>query len=256
VGKKRKRNERTSAGDDLEPFASPEADGEGGAPMGVAEVVSTSLRVYRQCFGVIFVIGFLAFLPMEVLAVAFASKETDPFKAYLEDQMITMIPYYIIATVGFVATIRASANALRGEATDLRTVWRATSKRYFSSVATSIAWDLVLNILLFLLVVPALAGAVYTAFSLQVVGLRQESGFYALRHSKALVEGHFWRVAGYVLVLFGGSELMSFGVHMLVDRIPSPWIGVPIATFADVLAQLATVAFTVLYLDLERTRFE
>ena len=76
-------------------------------------------------------------------------------------------------------------------------------------------------------------------------------GFHALKHSKGIIEGRFWRVAGYALLFLIGSE----GLTSLGSFAASPAGTIVLGAIGDMLNLFLVCVATVLYLHLDRTRF-
>lgn len=201
-------------------------------------------------------LAFLAYVPIELVAYRVSAGEKDPLQSYITRLQVGSLLHLLIGMVPVILVIRLTANAVDGEPTRFGAVWQAARKRYLSAVPTAVACSLVVSGLMILLVIPGLLGLVYTAFFLQVPVLREDSGFRALKHSKAVVEGRFWRVAGYLLLLDGSKEVMLTLATGAEDLYPGPWLAVLMPAAADVVALYFVVAWTLLYLRLDRTRFD
>ncbi len=218
---------------------------------GLRDVLGTSARIYGKHFGPIAMVGLAIYLPIEAFMAWIAPASTGGFQSQFEVMEVEGIFDLLFGIIAALIVIRLTANAMDGGSTALADVWRQARRRYFSSVATTVAMNMVLLGLAVILVLPAVAGLVYMLFYLQVPALREETGFHALKHSKAVIEGRFWRVAGYA-VLFGLGDL---GLSFLGDLAPWPALGVALSALGQVLDLYLVVAATVLYLHLDRTRF-
>jgi hypothetical protein len=72
---------------------------------------------------------------------------------------------------------------------------------YHSFILTNLLAMLIVFGLTLLLIIPAVIWAIYYSLFLFVVALRGLSGKQALDYSKAMVEGQWWRVFGYLLAI-------------------------------------------------------
>lgn len=224
--------------------------------LGLGGTLGLAARLFGRHIGTFGPLAFLAYLPIELVAYRVSADETDPVQIYITRLQVGGLLHLLIGMVAVILVVRLTANAVDGAPTSFGAVWRAAGKRYLSAVPTAVACSLVVSGLLVLLVIPGLLGLVYTAFYLQVPVLREDSGFRALKHSKAIVEGRFWSVAGYMLLLDGGKELLLTLAAGMEQVYPAPWLAVVVPAAADVLGLYFVMAWTILYLRLERTRFD
>ena len=217
---------------------------------GFGDVFRISTRIYTEHFGKIAMIGIGIYLPIKALMAYLAPPDVSGVRDQFEVYMAEGIFDLLFGSIALLLVIRLTANAIDGAPTTLSHVWKQAKGRYFSFVAGMIAMQIVLLGLLFLLVIPGLAGYVYMTFFMQVIALREETGFHALKQSKRVVEGSFWMVALYVLLFEVGAALL-----FLDALAPSRGIGALLGTLGGVLSLYFIVVATVLYLRLERTRF-
>src|SRR5688572_8123382 len=182
-------------------------------------------------------IGFGIYLPIEVFMSRIAPADVAGFKDQFEVLQVELIFELLFGMMASIFVVRLTANTIDGESTRFGDVWKSAMSRYFSSVATTIASQVVFWGLFVLLVIPGLAGLVYMTFYLQVVVLRKETGFHALKQSKRIVEGRFWRVAGYALFFVVTAELLPW-----IDSFaPTPMLAVPIGACVSVVQLFFTI---------------
>jgi hypothetical protein len=142
---------------------------------------------------------------------------------------------------------------------------RPSPLRSYSRVLGTVAWKLlVTNILLvlaiwggtLLLILPGLLVAMWYGFAPIVVALEGLSGRAALKRSKALSKGCFWRVTGFFVVVLLGMSLLFIGGNALLDwpsfRPASFWVSrlVLAVIQTGVAAPLWYISLVVLYYDL------
>lgn len=229
--------------------ASPKTD-LGKRDFGFRDVFGISWRIFVQHFRTVAIAGFGVYLPIEAF-MAWVAPPVAGIKDQFEIMQVESLFEILFGTIAAVIVIRLTANAIDREPTSLAEVWKAAKRRYFSSVATTIAMNLVFLGLAILLLIPGLVGAVYMSFYLQVTALREDTGFHALKHSKRVVEGSFWRVTAYAVFFMVAYE----GLASLNTFVPIPWLAVLLGGVGDVVNLYFTMATTVLYLHLDRTRF-
>jgi hypothetical protein len=223
----------------------------GKSDFGFRDLFRHSTRIFIQHLRPIALVGFAIYLPIESLMVAIAPSDVAGLKDQFEIMQVEALFELLLGTVAALVVIRLTANEISGDSTRFGDVWKAAARRYFSTVATTIAMNMVFLGLVFLLVIPGLMGLVYMSFYLQVPALREETGFHALKHSKSVVEGHFWPVAGYSLLFLVSYELLA----SINTFVPVPWAAALLGAIGDVVNLYFVVAATVLYVHLDRSRF-
>lgn len=243
---------------------------------GFADLFRTSGRIFKKHFGTIAAIGFGIYLPIEAVLAAIVPEATG-IKDAFEIMQVEALFEILLGTVAALVVMRLTANEINRESTRFGEVWKAAVRRYFSTVATTIAMNMVAMGLLFAAApafmaqqaygegplkpvffaligascIPAIMGLNYMSFYMQVPALREETGFHALKHSKSVVEGHFWKVAGYSILFLIGVEV--FG--SLNAIVPGAFAATLIGAAGDVVNLFFVMVATVLYLHLDRIRF-
>lgn len=126
-----------------------------------------------------------------------------------------------------------------------------------ASKAIGVLWTyalagIILTILAFLLILPAVIWAVYYSFLPYVIALRDKVGKAALDYSKSVVRGRWWRVAfiGVLLQVFAYS--INWGFSRVSIILPSErdfllvlyFLSIPVAAFIK-------VTMTIFFLNLD-----
>lgn len=126
--------------------------------------------------------------------------------------------------------------------------------RLFDGVTTSLYMVGVLMIALILLVLPSIYLGVLFAFVVPVVALRGERNWSAMKYSRSLVQGQWWRVFG--------AELIMIGIYVLIML---PFVLMSLFTENSMLAAVTEIVgalpdplyycvFTIFFLNAEARR--
>jgi len=111
-----------------------------------------------------------------------------------------------------------------------------TSKKYFwKYLGLGIVLAILLTILYLLLVIPGIIFTVYWAFAAFILIKENVNIGESMKRSKALVRGKWWRVFGYLLLVY----IIYFIVAFVVGFIP---------IFADLVSMLVLTPFVVIFL--------
>jgi uncharacterized membrane protein len=150
------------------------------------------------------------------------------------------------------AVVFIAERAVNNETMSFGDALRRSADRWVSGVGTNIVAAIILLLLFLLLIVPGIIWAIYYTFWIQVVALRNKDGKSALDYSKALVKGQWGRVfgTGFIITLIPGG--LYFGIAYILGLLnTSPVINVVAATLGNITTAFTTVAFTVLFLNLD-----
>lgn len=155
----------------------------------------------------------------------------------------------VFSTLGVVWLVRERVEGRRGA---LGSAMIHATRRWLAGVGTGWLESVILTFFLLLLVVPAIIFMVFYTFSTIIVALSGRSGVEALRYSKQLVAGRWWRVFGYSLAVFLPMLLIAFAggiVQTVFPQFTTPeWVDNLVFAFLELPA---LVCITVLYLHLD-----
>ncbi len=172
----------------------------------------------------------------------------------------------ILAILGFSAHVFQNlaiaffvSQSVQGEALALKETLKKTLKYLWVAIGTSLlGWSMILGwSLLFL--VPGLIYSVYYAFSLYAVALRAQSPKNALKYSRSLVQGRWWRVFGLMILLSAAFFILSAasGIIFKIFALffPNPaFLGPLNFLVGRILDSFLKVAGVVAFLRLDRSK--
>jgi len=133
--------------------------------------------------------------------------------------------------------------------------------RFWALVGTGIMTVIFLLGLYILLIIPGLIFSFYWIFSHLAVLFREKSGLEALKYSKELVMGNWWKTVGYLFVVGIITGVIVGGVDWILNAALAPtqfamyFAITAITTFVTYLASFFSMAFTINYfLALEKEK--
>lgn len=219
------------------------------------EIWQISWSVFTSQFKPILIIMMLFYIPMNGLLMILESilhYFTD-LEIYYRVSVILEFLFWALASMGIAVVVE---DALLGDDVSwLKAVDRALS-HWKICLQTNVLQGLIILGLLLLLVIPGVVWAVYYAFALQAVVLREISGKPALEYSRSLVRGRWEKIFGCLLLFGGGILVVTQGIGYILSLIPEVFARVPdLGMFSGVLTAVGMTFFsvvcTVLFLHLE-----
>ncbi len=170
----------------------------------------------------------------------------------------------VVLVFGVLTAEVLAAAAERMVATEVRRAPLPTVRRFFrelpwiSLVVATVTYEVMVAIGFLLFVIPGYFVLVTGSLYGPVVVVERGSPFRAVRRSRALVRGSFWRVAFLVTLGLVGSEAVSALARIAFSELPDRWSHVLGSYGVEVLlAPLLGVGVAVLYyalLERERAR--
>jgi hypothetical protein len=168
------------------------------------------------------------------------------------------------ATLGILATMAIAwfvKIRLDGKTITFEKALSKALSRWLPAIGTNIVMGIFLVGLFLLFIAPGVIFIVYWSFAMMVVLFEDKSFLHALKFSKAVVEGRWWRTLGILLAfsilsaVFGGfAAIPSYAMTFLLgDVISQPFIVIT-DTIIDLAVAYFTIASTIFYLNMRETR--
>jgi hypothetical protein len=219
-------------------------------PLDIGRALDLALLIYRRHFLALAVAMAVAVVPLGLLTIAPAP--WGPIGALLELVVLGGVTPAIATLI--VSDVR------EGVEPTVATVWRRLAPMLAGLVLTVALAYVIMFVSIFLFLVPFLLLVVWFQLVGEVVVIERRRFFAAMGRSRNLVQGSYWRVAGYLIVsvLITGvasgalaaaptEAALQFGVH--VDAAAA--IGDALAIAARVLvAPVGALLMALLYFDL------
>ncbi|MBW2990664.1 hypothetical protein KY348_03080 [Candidatus Woesearchaeota archaeon] len=235
----------------------------------IGEILSDAWTIYSKNFKLILLIILCTYLPLTIISEIISLQvpvSADPVLTFnwglIGIQiLIALLMLIVTLAIAFVVKFRAE-----GEEIDLSKAITNAFSRWFPVIGTSILMGIFLIGLFILLIVPGIIFSVYWIFTIYIVALNNKSGLEALKHSKAIVKGRWWKVVGYGFV-FG---LIALAVVFPVLAVSAPIIllatmigksviltsvlNIVFGVIAYVISAFFTVVYVVFFLNFDKNR--
>ncbi len=223
------------------------------------EILDQSFRVLRDNFAVLTTIMAIFYVPYSLVMPLLKPRaeagvpEVPDFGAAMIGLAEMLLMFAALPLTQLAAT-RAVSDAYLNAPMTVAEAYRAALKIYARYMRTCLLVGLALLGAFFLLIVPAL----YFGVSWAVVGpvgvVESTFGRAAMKRSRALTKGHWWRTCGVFLVAFVIAAVVGAGVNSVLGAIPV--LGAALTGLVQSIAGAYTsIVLVVLYVDL-RCRHE
>jgi hypothetical protein len=224
----------------------------------LGDILLGAWAIFKAHAQTILVVTLIIYIPVNiVLSFVPVNELVDEqglrgFRLYMQLMRLLEGVFGVLVTmsVAFIAD-----RAVRGETTGIGDALRGAFSRWWPVIWTGILARLILIGLLLLLIVPGVVWAVYYAFVVYVVTLRDSSGKRALDYSKALVKGQWWRVLGLTLAIWLLGTISAVVPVVPFYFLPDhPLLGIFSDTIVDLVSSFFIVAHVVFFLNVDRLR--
>jgi hypothetical protein len=219
----------------------------------LGEVVASGWDLYCLHFKRIVPIFLVVYVPINVglsfLPVAEWTKMYGPIGQRMYMGIIQLTEFFI-GTLATMALATLVEESLYGHTITWLQALRHAVSRWGAVIFTNLLALLIVFGLVLLLIVPGVIGAINYSFFLFVVALRGLSGKRALDYSKALVEGQWWRVLRYLLVIQLLALLVAMVVAAPFEVMPKHrLLEIVSNTLSDIVAPLFLTMMIVFFLN-------
>jgi hypothetical protein len=206
-------------------------------------ILAWAWSIYQTHFVNILIVVLIINIPLNVATKVV----TEPFP----NSMLSLSEsiFYVLEAM---AIMFITESAVNNETMSFGGALRRAANRWASGLLTALLAGFILFFLLLLLIVPGIIWSIYFTFVLQVVALRNESGKSALDYSEVLVHSQWGRVFRTSVILTLMLSGLSYGIELILGLLKTTLVINAIeATFVDIITMFATVAYTVLFLNLD-----
>lgn len=230
------------------------------AKFSIGSILSDAWKVFQERFQDIAVAALIIAVPLNVI-LAFLPKQ-DPEAGAIDfyvtgAALLVGLIAALASTIAVLGTMRIAEKALNGEYITWDTALRYGLSRWFASFWTSLLAGIMLIGLFLLLIVPGVIFAVYWGFAMAVVALRGMEGMSALRYSRSLVKGRWWKTFGYWLVFGLLNMVCALIVSAVFAVIPEARVSTILGnSVVSLVSAFFTVVGIVFFLRFEATRIE
>ncbi len=222
-------------------------------PLSIGELLSFGWRLYNEHFGDILRIILCVYIPINLMIALVPLEWTLPDDGTGVGPLTLSYAPFLELFIGIIAAIAIAAlveQAVQGEQMAWSAALRHGLARWLPALGTELLGALIILGLTFLLIIPGIIWAIYYAFLLYGVALRNVSGRRALAYSKGLVQGQWWRVFGILLMTsLLGQVILLVIVALLTLIADNPVAEFIINSTIDVVAGFFMVVTALFFLN-------
>lgn len=221
--------------------------------LSIGELLSFGWRLYNEHFSDILRIILWVYIPINLIIALVPLEWTVPDDGVGGGPVTFSFAPFLEIFIGLIAAIAIATlveQTVQGEALAWSAaLWHGLA-RWLPALGVELLGVLIILGLTFLLIIPGIIWAIYYAFSLYVVALRNVHGRRALAYSKGLVQGQWWRVCGILLMtsLLGQVVLVVISALLLLIA-DNPVAEFIINSAIDVIAGFFTVVTALFFLN-------
>ncbi|MCK4257992.1 MAG: hypothetical protein KAX49_03390 [Halanaerobiales bacterium] len=227
--------------------------------LSLGKFLSTSWQVYKKNLKSILFIIVLLYTPYylivgsSVIRYNFHSfgNYTHLKNLIMIDQIGSTLSELIFGTAATLAIIVLTASSINGKNLNYVEAIKGGFSKWFKGVGTSIIQTILTFLWSLLLIIPGIYWSVNYTFSIQAAVLKEGSCYSALKDSHQAVQGKWWKVFGFTLVL---NILIGIIVQLVVWPFENIELGLGffvLFSLIKVINSFIIVATTVLFLNLD-----
>lgn len=229
----------------------------------VGEMLSEAWKQFTNNFSTITQITLLVYIPINIVVnllmqgIIGNSRMNGTLQSV---QIVQVIEGFIglIATIGIVFLIK---QRIDGKKITLKEAFNKSIQKWTLLIATMIIMLICLLGLTLLLIIPGIIFSVFWIFTVYVVILEDKSFFQAMKYSKKIVEGRWWKTFG-IIILFGFMAVLVtliltgiLGIFYLITG-QGFVVAFIVNTAIDLLMTFFIVLSTVFFINFNANRIE
>jgi hypothetical protein len=228
-------------------------------PLSFGEILDQSFKVLKDHFKVLFGICAVLYVPFNIVSALFTPQQEPGVPPALNlmalgGMLVALLLFLLVIPLTQMAVTQAVSAAYLSTPLTIQASYKAAGSLFGRYVRTIFIVSLALIGLALLLIVPAIYFGLCWSLVGPILAIEGLSGRAAMRRSRALMKGFWWRTAGVFFVIGVLSAIVGTAVQAVVGAIPvvgSAFVG----TVQAVSAAFSSVSVVVLYVDL-RCRVE
>ena len=219
----------------------------------VGEIVASGWDLYCLHLKRILLIFLVVYVPINIgLSFIPAAEWAETYGALGRNMHMAIIQLseFFVGVLATMALAKLIEESLYGHTITWLQALRHAVSRWGAAIGTGLLAMLIVFGLALLLIVPGVIWMIYYSFFIFAVALRDLSGKPALDYSKALVQGQWWRVFGYLLVIQLLAVLAAMVVTAPFQVLPEHWLlNILANTLSDLVAPLFLTMAIVFFLN-------
>lgn len=191
--------------------------------MSLGEILSEGFRLIRVNLVPILLLVICVHAPLNFLRTVLSGDilvekygESSYFRIGLAIRWVD----YLVELIVMIGIAYIVEKSLQGEFVRLGDVFKFSFSRLGNVFWTTLLGSLIASGLALLLIVPGIIWGNYYSFAITITALRSMSGKAALKYSKKLVQGQWWRVFGINIAINLLAAIFNLPILMLSRKVP------------------------------------
>ncbi|MFH1207629.1 MAG: hypothetical protein V1668_03410 [Patescibacteria group bacterium] len=223
----------------------------------ISDIITGAWKIFSDHIQAIVLVTVAVFLPLNIITAFLPGSDATAETFNAASAVGLGISSVLLALAGVLVPV-AIAHIVRRhldrQPIDFKGAIRFSFSRWLPVIGTSLLMLVFLLGLTFLFVIPAIILGVYWAFTTYVVALKGQRGMAALKYSKAVVQGRWWKVIGYLIVFGCITSIIGYLIGLPFASIHSPIVNVLISTLSDIVFSFTIVATAIFFINLDAVR--
>ena len=226
----------------------------------IGEILSFSWEIFTKNFKLIASLFLSIYIPLSILSYRITLKTNEE---NLVRELTLNFIIGIIALVASLAVIYVAKQTIDNKSTNFTESIEFAISKWLPAITTNILMGILLVILFILLIVPGIIFSIYWAFVLPIVALKDIRMMKALDYSKSIVQGRWWKLLGYLVVITIVGILAGIGIGIGEGIIIYVFLQITnnmiipviiISTFNALMTAYFVVVSTVLFVNFDSTK--
>lgn len=170
-------------------------------PYSIGKIIKEAVSIFGERFNSLGTIVLITTVPVAIIALLLGvnpmQEQADPSWSYIGVELFGAL----LGVYGYIAILHVVKSYTKGESLDAQEALSRAKQFMFPVIGTSIVWTILLLLLSLLFIIPGIIFAVYWMFAIIAVVYADKKGVAALKYSKEMVKGRWWKTAGYSVVI-------------------------------------------------------
>ncbi|GMA98092.1 hypothetical protein [Pelosinus sp. IPA-1] len=173
--------------------------------LSIIEIFKLSWKIFKKNIGPIIAISFVMSLPYSI-----SHGTVKDYHSFNSLNVFLFVVGFISQIIGSCALIQFIADIIYNKAINWTTIMSFARAKSSTAAITYAIFMLRILLLGLLFVIPGIIYTILYIFTLEAVVLRDLRGMKALKYSKELVKGYWWRVFSSLLLTKGIEILFAY----------------------------------------------
>lgn len=222
--------------------------------LGFFEILGEGLKIFLFRFVDISLIALGSFVPTSLLLVflseRLSSQETAIDAVSLFASLLLLFSQVVISIVASMSIAIITEKVVNNRHISMVEAIKYAASKWGGAVTTSLFASVIIFGLTLLLIIPGIIYWTYYVFVLYAVALRDKYGNEALKYSKILVEGQWWRVFGILLGIGVIFAIVNQAITIPLSNVSdSPYFAIVPSVISVYLSSIFGVMNVVLFLN-------